>query len=901
MKHYITIDIGGSHLTAGVVGRHDGRSRILSITHHPMNSHLSAREFIRFLTQSIVSVIKQAGSQAVPEGVGISLPGPFEYRKGVCRFEGVNKFDSLFGLDITSSLQSSLVQAGFPADKITFINDAQAFLLGMLYQYNLHGENLLALTIGTGVGSASYSQGKLYPGFLDEEYLYCRRFREGRAEDYFSTKWFLDQASEIRSGRDTVISGVKELAELASERHEAAEIFTRFGKNLAEFINELTRHKKAGRILFGGKIFRSFHLFENSFRNHLAAKTEIQIADNTSELALLGAAGDHLNKRSAESPRVRDVIITPFPVCKSDHQPDGYDIYPAYSLDSGQVRAGYRSLVLDIKNKTSGRVVIDGNVGTNWTEVVQEISREFTLEGRQVTWYCVDAALKPKEKTQAMLNRYLGGDDPLFGYQYPGELVDFFEPNLLKKLSAAGNERSQSVKENNMSDSRLSILYGTGAALAGWDAPLIYIDIPKKEIQTRSREGTITNLGGLVPGDAGAMYKQFYFIDWPVCNKHKQTFLPRMAAIADGQRPGTITWMKGDDFRAGLDKIVRTPFRVRPVFEPGVWGGQWMKNNFAGLNPDAKNYAWSYEVISPENGIIFESDHLMMEAGFEFILYHNNEALLGRDAEKYGYYFPIRFNHLDTMEGENLSLQCHPTEPYIREHFGELITQDETYYMMDTMPGSVVYFGFREEIDAEEFKSVFTASAKNGEKVDVEKYVQTFPGKKHDLYLIPAGTIHSSGKNNLVLEISNTPYNFTFKIYDWQRLDLNGKPRPLNTERAFDNLDFSRKGDLVGREYISKPVLAEEGDGWKVLDLPTHEKHLYAIRRVEFEKPVRFETDNKFQVLNLVEGNAVRVVMNDYEVRLNYAETVIIPAATGSYRLENESEGTAKIVKAFMK
>lgn len=887
MPNYIVLDIGGSHITAGVANIDNDIRVTEKIFRQPIDSHASTDHLLEIISDSIVAASKELKSSIVPIGIAISIPGPFNYKEGVSRISGVNKFDSLFALDVKTTLISILAKKGLKIDQVTFLNDAKAFLLGVLHSGNILSEKVLAITIGTGIGSASYSDGKLFSGLMDENYLYKCRFKDGRAEDYFSTKWFLNQAEEKKINNSSGIAGVKELASKAESTPEVQHIFDQFGKNLAEYLNALTEDTEVDRIVFGGKIFESMHLFDKSFRNHFTNGVKVQVADKTSKYSLLGAAVHHVSRSGDRQHKVRDSISPVLPLQKPEIETEGYDIYPTFPLGKKKIKTGYDSLVEFILKQDSNQIVIDGNVGTLWNEVASGLNREFALSGTDVCWYCIDAALKPEEEIESMLEGYLGGDDPLFGYNFSGRLRDFFDEGSIEQITP-GKEK-------------LSIIYGSGAALAGWNAPIIYIDQPKNEIQYRSRAGTVLNIGASKAEDAKKMYKRFYFVDWPVANKHKQELLPKISAVVDGQRPETITWTEGEDFRSGLKNMVQSPFRVRPWFEPGVWGGQWMKNKFNGLNRDAENYAWSFEIIAPENGVIFESDGIMLEVGFEFLMYESNQAVLGRHAEEYGYYFPLRFDYLDTMDGQNLSLQCHPTLEYISENFGELITQDETYYIMEAEEGANVYLGFQESTDPDQFLDEFQKCANSGKEADVEKYVQTFTSKKHDLFLIPAGTIHCSGRNNLVLEISNTPYIFTFKIYDWQRLDLDGKPRPLNVSRAMENLNFGLEGESVKKELISKPEIQQKGEDWRIVNLPTHKEHQYSIHRLEFEKSIHVNTENKFHVLNLVEGESVFINSNNRKIKLHYAETIIIPAAVGEYVIENCANSSAKVVKAFMK
>jgi mannose-6-phosphate isomerase class I len=238
----------------------------------------------------------------------------------------------------------------------------------------------------------------------------------------------------------------------------------------------------------------------------------------------------------------------------------------------------------------------------------------------------------------------------------------------------------------------------------------------------------------------------------------------------------------------------------------------------------------------------------------------------------------------------------------MKDHFGESFTQEETYYILDTKDNAEVYLGFTEDIDLTEFQHVLKESLQHNKPVTIEKYIQKIPSHKHDLFLIPYGTVHGSGKNNLVLEISSTPYIFTFKLYDWLRPDLDGKPRPLNIRRGMDNLFFERKGNKILNEFVSRPVQLEAGTDWQMFHLPTHQSQLYDIFRYQFNTSINVTTNHKCHVLSLVEGKSVVVTpVSSSGKRFSYAETFIVPAAVDSYEVLNESEEQAILVVAFVK
>ncbi|GAB4321610.1 MAG: hypothetical protein Kow0059_16300 [Candidatus Sumerlaeia bacterium] len=567
--------------------------------------------------------------------------------------------------------------------------------------------------------------------------------------------------------------------------------------------------------------------------------------------------------------------------------PDVYDIYPAHEIGRGLIGLGWDDLAARLAGCAT--VVLDGYIGIDWKDVRARLDAALRRGGVAPHWTCVAQAFRPEAEIERLTRPFLGGDDPLFGTRFTGALVDFFDSIRLAALRPDPH-------------AAMNIVYGCGAALAGWTGFLVYVDLPKNEVQYRSRAGGVVNLGLRAPLAPKPQYKRFYFVDWPALNAHKAVLLPRLDLIVDGQRPDEPAFADGAVLRRALGRLSRTSFRVRPWFEPGPWGGRWILDHIPGLAADVPNYAWSFELIAPENGLILSSGGRLLEVSFDWLMYQESADVLGDHAGRFGVEFPIRFDFLDTVGGGNLSVQCHPRPDYIKRHFGENFTQDETYYILDCEPGAQVYLGFRAGVDAGEFRRELERSVREKSPADIDRFVNRVASRRHDLLLIPNGTIHGSGAGNLVLEISATPYIFTFKMYDWMRLDLDGQPRSLNIERAFDNLYFERQGRVVQNELISRPRVLSEGAGRRLVHLPTHREHFYDVLRAEFRTSMGLCTGGSPLVMNLVEGASVVLETAGGERRCyHYAETFAVPAAAERVRLISPAGEAVKVVIAGLK
>lgn len=489
-------------------------------------------------------------------------------------------------------------------------------------------------------------------------------------------------------------------------------------------------------------------------------------------------------------------------------------------------------------------------------------------------------------------------DDAIFGFLTRLEYRDFLDEEQVKLL------RQQIDKTKG-----LVIVYGHAASLvaANYDC-LVYADISRWEIQQRQRKHEVNNLGIRNADEyPGLQYKRGFFVDWRVCDKLKRQLFDKADYWLDTNKKGTPKMIAVSTLTEGLNTIVKGPFRVVPYFDPGPWGGQWMKD-VCGLDSSQSNYAWSFDGVPEENSLLFKIEDEIFEIPAINLVFCKSRELLGEPVEsRFGKEFPIRFDLLDTMDGGNLSLQVHPTTQYIRETFGMFYTQDESYYILDAKPDARVFLGLKTGCNYKKMITDLEKAQETGCSFDAEKYVNTFPARKHDHFLIPNGTVHCSGSNSMVLEISSTPYIFTFKLYDWGRLGLDGLPRAINIKHGEKVIQWERDTEYCRQQLVGQIQLVGEGDGWKEERTGLHKNEFIETRRHWFSTKVAHETDDSVNVLNLVEGDEAIVESPDNAFEpfvVHYAETFIIPAAVGSYTIRPHgiSEGkTCATIKAYVR
>jgi hypothetical protein len=495
--------------------------------------------------------------------------------------------------------------------------------------------------------------------------------------------------------------------------------------------------------------------------------------------------------------------------------------------------------------------------------------------------------LKPIGEVDSMLRPVLG-DDPVFGRMSAVALRDFFED---ARLDSARKQAAHWVDG-------LLLVVGVGATLVCPDPEiLVYADMARWEIQGRQRRNEIPNLGSDNFNDSPSLkYKRAFFIDWRAADRLKKELLADVDFLLD-TNDAIPKLVSGSAVREGLKKVAMRPFRVVPYFDPGPWGGHWMEE-VCDLPKDAPNHAWCFDCVPEENSLRLGFGDVRVELPANDLIFLHPRELLGDFIySRFGAEFPIRFDFLDTMGGGNLSLQVHPRAAYIRQQFGMNYTQDESYYMLDAGEDGSVYLGLKSGIDREAMLRELWKAQDGGPPFSAENYINKFPARKHDHFLIPAGTVHCSGRNSMVLEISATPYIFTFKLWDWGRPGLNGRPRPIHIAHGSENIAWERDTRWVRESLINRVEFMSSGEGWIEERTGLHELEFIETRRRWFTNATPHDTEGTVNVLNLVEGREATVESPGGEFDpfvVHYAETFIVPAAVGAYviRPSGESEGS---------
>lgn len=546
-------------------------------------------------------------------------------------------------------------------------------------------------------------------------------------------------------------------------------------------------------------------------------------------------------------------------------------------------------------------VALDGYTTANWTVFVNLIARECCLLGLGFEAIDANAAtLKSGKEIDAIIDPLLIWDtkiDPtlLYGKVYKGGyqgLMDEVRTEAFKKAVPASRQAG-----------KISVVYGYGSLIPElrelYDVK-VFFDLTPMKSMLRIRRGEYSNLGKERPGIINRTIRRCYYCDFEcaVRNRHElwENNVPDWYVLDND--PQNLQLMPFGTFSDICAQLVKYPFRAKPCYLEGVWGGSYMKK-LRNLPDEMRNAAWVFDFIPMEVSVVVEAGDEKLDINYCSFVHKEGVNLMGEDCvKKFEGYFPIRFNWDDSYHSTgNMSIQCHSGGEYNVKNYNEFGRQDESYYVVVTGHDAKTFIGFRDDADIPQFFRDIEAADTEHKPCDYMKYVSYEESKPGLQVMLPAGTIHSSGRNQVILEIGSlTIGSYTYKMYDYLRLDFDGKQRPIHTRLGEENVRQDRRYSVIhdpeSPEYIvQKPRLAASGEGWEEYILGENPQVYFSLRRLEFEKKCEQDTGGKlFHVLTLVDGDAVRVRSVRHPERyfdLQFMDIVCVPADMGRYVIEN--------------
>ena len=551
---------------------------------------------------------------------------------------------------------------------------------------------------------------------------------------------------------------------------------------------------------------------------------------------------------------------------------------------------GNKEIAEYIKNhhKNAEIIVVECYPGVNY-----DVLRKTFFTHFEHTAVCVDDYALSETLLDTKLQDHLT-DDRVFGRMSQYEIEEFYPSSAEETIN------------HMIQDLGKVIVFGFGASRMVKGDLTLYLDLTRWEIKTRYRNGLANWQSSKTDLDTLKKEKRGFFVEWRTADRIKNTVFSDIDYYFDANDETILKMVSQEDLFAAINETTEKPFSMVPYFDPGVWGGQWMKE-VCDLDRSKENFAWSFNGVMEENAMHYQygEDYLASPA-INLVLFKPKKLLGDKVYARFGTEFPIRFDFLDTVEGGNLSLQVHPLTEYIYSKFGMAYTQDESYYILDSNQGGI-YLGLKENINrAKMIQSLKDAEAGKA-PFNADEFINYYDVKKHDHISIPAGTVHCSATGTMVLEISATPYIFTFKMWDWGRVGLDGLPRPIHLNHAVRNIQWDRTTKWIETELLNQiKVLSNEAG---VLEEKTglHPRQFIETRRHTHDNKALHSTHDSVNVLMLIEGETAIVESpeNHFEpFVVNFAETFIIPEHVKTYTVRpyGASEGrTIKTIKAFVR
>lgn len=291
----IALDVGGMSIKSAIVSE-SGKIVDGSIKRIPINSKGSFEQIINPFLNTYTSAFQLAEKRKLNiAGIGIGMPGPFDYENGISLIRGVDKYEAIYDANLRDEFRNGLgLASDFP---ILFENDAWAFVRGEAWQGAARGFNrIIGVTLGTGMGSGFLADDEILehgPGIPELAWIGGRKYKSGILDDRISSRGIIEAYRNLirREEKNLTVKIIAEWAEAGDKR--ALNVLEETGSIMGYFLIWHVQQFQADCVVIGGQIAKAFHFFGSALQQVFVNEnmsTVIKQAQNIENSAMLGAS-----------------------------------------------------------------------------------------------------------------------------------------------------------------------------------------------------------------------------------------------------------------------------------------------------------------------------------------------------------------------------------------------------------------------------------------------------------------------------------------------------------------------------------------------------------------------------------------------------------------------------------
>ncbi|MCW5952541.1 MAG: hypothetical protein KIT69_09810 [Propionibacteriaceae bacterium] len=581
---------------------------------------------------------------------------------------------------------------------------------------------------------------------------------------------------------------------------------------------------------------------------------------------------------------------------------------PLTSDDFAGVTQGTDAVVtaLAALAKPGARLGLDGWYGVNWPALIDRV-----VAAAEAEVVAIDASeLFVSPEQIAAYQATYETDDPSFGWvNSEGVLEDLLDAERI----AALRDRLAEARDGDAA----VLVYGPAACIAALEAEYdtrIYVDFTMQPMLWQMWGGELVTFGRK---DANPDYfwKKYYYNDFYLLYRQKKVAFAAMDHYVSAVRDDALVMLSREVYDKVIDELVLRPIKQVKILQPGPWGAYRYRDLWEvdGLECNAWNELAGIELS------------IMVELGEGAPLFMPTQNIMQRPEQLVGKHvmteypdlFPLQvwlddgyFPKPVPFERSSMPIHDHPSTDYVREHFNEPLGRYETYYIVESYAGSSTWMGYHEDADLEEWERLCVESQNRVEIPNWQDYMVRWDTNVGDLFLIPPGTTHGHGGNQMILEMDTGPsvagteysfftYDFARPTWDDQTKTMTAPPMKMHTAHSFDNHKWIRKS-RVESHHRARPI-AIDGDGKFRKDQYTSLPEMpFHIERVFMEKRAVNDTEGKYMhIATLTEGSRVTVrslAHPERETTIDRLQACTIPAGMGEYEFVNLDGSHAMVV-----